>query len=93
MASLKHSQDKTFYVLRDPSGENQSIVTDDENEAFELWSSDTTWLADSYNPIEGWSLPLADEWSELLERGMTPGTYKPRFFVGRAYSAMRVAAE
>lgn len=93
MASLKHSQDRTFYVLRDPEDVNQPIVTADEAEALELWASDQKWLAESYNPIEGWSWPLTDEWAELAHRGVAPEPRASRFQTPSAYSAMRVAAE
>lgn len=59
---LKHSQDRTVYVLIDPTGENDGIVTFDEDEAIELWSHNQTWKAHAYNPVEGWARLLDDEW-------------------------------
>lgn len=67
MASAKHSQDRTFWVLNDPTGDNDAVVTTDENEAFDMWAADTSWTAHAYNPIENWAMPVADEFQDRLD--------------------------
>lgn len=86
MASRKHSQDRTNYILIDPTGDNQAIHTTDIEEAFELWSADTNWLAHSYNPIEHFADDMSDEFHERLE-----GERIEARSMHRHYNSLRVA--